>query len=64
MTAGAFRVRIWEWSSAKDDVADPVQPILHAPVATDRLGDLVGPDLVAGQVGDRVDGFGVPLVVS
>src|SRR5665811_505640 len=42
-------------------VADPVQPILYAPMAAEPGRELVGAGLVGGQVGDGVDGFGAPL---
>jgi hypothetical protein len=44
----------------EDDVADPMQPVLDVPVPADYLGELVGADVVEAQVGDRVDGLGVP----
>jgi hypothetical protein len=41
-------------------VADPVQLVLDRPVLTDDLGQLVGADVTETEVGDRVDGLGVP----
>jgi hypothetical protein len=48
----------------EDDVADPVQAVLDAPVPADRLGEVIGADLVPGQVDDRVDGLGVPFAAG
>lgn len=38
----------------EDDVADVVQPVLDAPGSADRIGDLIGPEIWPGHVGDRV----------
>ena len=42
------------------DVADPVQPVLDAPVCAERVGELGGGGLGQGQVGDCVDRLGAP----
>lgn len=44
----------------EDDVSDPVQPVLDGPVPADRFGGAIGANLTPGQVGDRIDGLGVP----
>ena len=36
----------------------------RSPVPADRPGEVGGADLVAGQVGDRVDGLGVPFAAG
>jgi hypothetical protein len=48
----------------EDNVTDPVQSVLDAPVPADCIGDLIGPDPAPGHVGDRVDGLGAPLVAG
>ena len=45
---------------AEGHVPHPVQSILDLPVPADPGGEFVGPGLVRGQVGDGVDGLGVP----
>ena len=46
------------------DVADPVQPVLDAPVSTECVGEFLSAGLVEGQVGDDVDRFGAPPASS
>ena len=44
----------------EDDVADPVQAIFDTPVGAGDVGEFGSAELVLGEVGDHVDGFGVP----
>src|SRR3954447_13096387 len=45
-------------------VPHPVQAVLDLPVAAEPPGELGGSGLVRAQVGDRVDGLGVPPAAS
>jgi hypothetical protein len=58
MALAAVPVRTWEASSAK------VVSRLDAPVAAHVVGQAGGACLGGGEVGDRVDGHGPPLVAS
>ena len=60
MTAGPLPVRIWEWSSAKVTSRIQCSFVLDRPVLADDLGQLIGADVAETEVGDRIDGLGVP----
>lgn len=45
-------------------IADPVQFVLDRPMIADDLGELVGADVTEAEVGDGLDGFGMPAVAG
>jgi hypothetical protein len=58
-----FPVRIWEWSSAK--VTSRIQCSLFSmDQGLDDRGELVGADVTEAEVGDGVDGLGMPAVAG
>lgn len=46
------------------DVADPVQLVLDGPMVLDDRGELVGTDVTEAEVGDGVDGLGMPAAAG
>jgi hypothetical protein len=58
------RVSYADAAAGAGDIPDPVQPIFHVPVLAKGIGQLVGPDLLPGQVGHGVDGLAVPAAAG
>jgi hypothetical protein len=63
-TRGPAAVRTWERSFIEVQAADPVQPVLDAPVAADEGRELGAGGLGDGQRGNRVAGFAGPLALQ